>query len=154
MPQGAITIFEEFALYFGQDDVHDMNADTFNISWHTTDPTAALATPVWADVSGTECASGNGYTTGGEALTTTWTEAAGVATFATNGATITWTQNGSGPTDLKYMIIRNATAAAGNLVCYIDATSDEGTTAVSLQAGDVTWKANATGDVILTLTIT
>jgi hypothetical protein len=140
MAQGTLTLFEEFALNIG-DGTHDMDGDTFKIALITTLPTAADATPALGDY--TEV-SGAGYTAGGETLTTTYTETGGTATFATNGATITWTQNGSGPTNIVAGLIYNDTAAGDPAVCFIDFTTDSGTTPVSLQDGDITWTAEAT----------
>lgn len=48
----------------------DWNTDTFNIALVTSAYTFSAAHTVWADASANEVANGNGYTTGGAALTT------------------------------------------------------------------------------------
>lgn len=145
MAQGDLTMFEEFSLYIAQGDTHDLNADAFKLALVSVAPSASLATPVWADISANEV-SGTGYTAGGAALTTTWTEAAGTATFDATGApAVTWTQNGAGPSNIKYGVIYNDTSTTDHLICFIDFTTDGGTTAISLIDGDITWTPNASG---------
>ena len=103
--------------------------------------TAADATPDSADY--TEV-TGTGYTAGGEAITVTWTEAGGTATFEVTTATTTWTQDASGPTNINTALIYNTTHAGTNdAVAFMD-MRDGGTTAISLQDGDITitWAAN------------
>jgi hypothetical protein len=147
MAQGTLTLFEEFAKNIG-DGTHDLDGDTFKIALITTIPTAADATPALGDY--TEV-SGGGYTGGGQTLTTTWTEAGGTADFKHTGGTITWSQNGTGPTNIKAGIIYNTSSAVTNAaVCFIDFTSD-GTTAISLQDGDITWTPEATQNRIFSL---
>lgn len=147
MPQGTLTTYEEFRKTVG-DGTHDMDGDSFKIALITTIPTAADATPVLGDY--TEV-SGTNYTAGGEALTTTWTEAAGVCDFKHTGGTITWTQHASGPTDIKAGLIYNTSSAVtGAAVCFIDFTSD-GSTAISLVDGDITWKPELAQNRIFTL---
>lgn len=147
MAQGTLTLFEEFSLQIANG-THDMDNDTFKLALITTLPTASQATPALGDF--TEV-SGAGYTAGGQTLTTTWTEAGGTATFATDGSTITWSQNGSGPTNIVAGIIYNDTAAGDPAICFIDFTTDNGTTPISLQDGDITWTAEAAQDRIFTL---
>jgi hypothetical protein len=144
MAQGTITMFEEYSLTIGTS-IFQMATNTFKLALVTTDPTAALATPIWADISANEV-SGTNYTAGGETLTTTWLEAGGTATFDETGTPgASWTQHASGPTDIKYGVIYSDTATNDDLVCYIDFTTDGGTTAISLVTGDITWTANASG---------
>jgi hypothetical protein len=136
MAQGSVTTFEEFRKTIG-DGSHDLDNDSFKIMLitNTTVPTAADATPDSADY--TEV-TGTGYTAGGEAVTVTWTEAAGTATFATTSSAA-WTQNGAGPTNIYYGIIYNTTHVGTNdAIGFIDMTADGGTTPISLQDGDIT----------------
>lgn len=154
MAQGTLKLFEEFADYIA-DGSHDFDADSFKVMLITQQVggtptiTAADATPDSADY--TEV-TGTGYTAGGEALTTpTFTEAAGVATFDDGAASITWSQNGAGPTNIKTALLYNTSHVGTNdAIGYIDMTAD-GTTAISLQAGDITitW-----GSSIFTVTVT
>lgn len=143
MAQGTLTTFEEFRKYLA-DGSHDLDNDTFKcmLITNTTVPTAATATPDSADF--TEV-SGGGYTAGGVTLTVTWTEAGGTATFDSS-VNPSWTQNGTGPTNIYYAIIYNSTHAGTNdAVAFIDMTTDGGTTPISLQAGDINITFNASG---------
>ena len=142
MAQGDFTLFEEFSLNIA-DGSHDMNSDTFSLILITTLPTAADATPDRADY--TEVTNGGGYTTGGIALTTSYTEAAGTATFdsTTNPA---WTATAGSPTNIKGALLVNDTHVGTNdAVGFIDMTTDGGTTAISLVAGNITVTWNASG---------
>lgn len=140
MAQGTLTLFEEFSKSIG-DGTHDMDTNTFKLALITTLPTAADASPALGDY--TEV-SGTNYTAGGETLTTTWTEAAGVSDFKHTGGTITWTQHASGPTNIVAGLIYDTTSAVTNAaICFIDFTTDNGTTAISLVDGDITWTPEA-----------
>lgn len=146
MAQGDLTVFEEFALDIGSG-VHDFTSDTLNLALidDTLAPTAADATPRWADYSANEV-SGTGYTAGGAALTgVTYTEADGVATLDDTG-NVTWSQNGAGPTDIYYAVLYNDDASNDEAICFIDMGGP-----VSLVDGDVTVTWNASG--ILTVTV-
>jgi len=144
MAQGDFTLFEEFAKTIG-DGTFDMDSDTFSLKLITALPTAATATPTLSDF--TEVSAGGGYTTGGIALTTTYTEAAGVATFdsSTNPS---WTAAAGSPTNIVAGLIVNGSDDA---LGYVDMTTDSGSTAISLVAGDITVTWNASG--IFTVTI-
>ena len=97
-----------------------------------------------------EVGTGNGYTAGGETLTVTWTLAAAVSTWtATGSPAASWTQNGAGPTDIRWGIIYNDTATNNNAVCFIEFGSGAD---ISLQDGDISWTPGGSG--ILTLTRT
>jgi hypothetical protein len=146
MARGDLTVFEEFALTIGEKKIA-FGADTFYVALidNTTAPTAADATPVWADYSANEC-SGTGYTAGGAALTgISWTEAAGVATFD-DTANVSWSQNAAGPTDIYYAILYSGTSTNDDCVCFIDMGGP-----VSLADGDVSITWNASG--IFTVTV-
>ena len=140
MAQGTVYTFEEFRLNIG-DGSHDLNTDVFNVmllsNTHNTTIAVANATPDSADY--TEVV-GTGYTAGGIALTVTWTEAAGTATFAISNSPA-WTQNGAGPTDIRTALIYNTSHIGTNdAIAYIDMTAD-GTTPISLVDGDITINA-------------
>jgi len=137
MAQGTLIVFEEVRKRIA-DGTHDMDTNVFKIALITTLPTAADATPALGDY--TQVAGGNGYTTGGETLTTTWTEVGGTADFKSTGGTVTWTQNALGPTNIKAgLIYDSTTAVTGAAIAFIDFTTDGGTTAISLVDGDITW---------------
>ena len=145
MAQGTVTLFEEFSKYIG-DGSHDLDADSFKVALLSdvigTGINASDATPDFADY--TEVTGGTSYTAGGEAITATWTELNGTATFEVTTATTTWTQDASGPTNINTALIYNTTHAGTNdAVAFMD-MRDGGTTAISLQDGDITitWAAN------------
>jgi hypothetical protein len=148
MAQGDFQLFEEFALNLGNGD-HNMGSDNFSVILITTLPTAADTSPDRADY--TECSAGGSYSTGGIALTESWTEAAGVGTFDfTNDPE--WAAAASSPTNIKAALIVNDThASTRDAVGFIDMTTDAGTTAISMVDGKVKIVANPSG--VFTLTI-
>ncbi len=154
MAQGDLVVFEEFVqdLCGGVFNLQT-GGDTIKIALITDAVTAiaATATPRLADF--TQVTGGNGYTTGGETLgNIVGAEAGGVFTFDDTGTpSASWTQNGSGPTDIFQAIIYSSTAAADQAIAFVDMTADSGTTPISLQDGDITWTPNASG--IFTLTV-
>ena len=143
MAQGTLLLFEEFSLNIGNGD-HDLDADSFKVMLISDTLVAAVTdlTPNSADY--TEV-TGTGYTAGGEALTLTWLEVGGTATFAVTSGATSWTQNGAGPTDIEQAIIYNTThVGTQDAIGFIDMTTDAGVTPISLQDGDITitWQPN------------
>jgi hypothetical protein len=66
--------------------------------------TAPVATNhVYADISATELAAGNGYTTGGDAVTVTDANVTGTETVS--GASVTWTASGAGMGPFRYAVL-------------------------------------------------
>jgi len=149
MAQGTLTLFDAFALNIG-DGTHDLDNDSFSIALITTLPAANTATPTLSDF--TEV-TGTGYVAGGEALTTVFTVTSNVSVFRHTGGTITWTQNASGPTNIVAGLIYNTTNVANPAICFIDFTTDAGTTPISLQTGDITWTPEAGNQRIFELTV-
>lgn len=140
MAQGDVTTFEEFRATIG-DGSHDLNSDSFKIALLTSTgaPTAAAATPDYADYSANEV-SGGGYSAGGATATMNWNETGGTATFAI-GTGVTWSQNATGPTDISWGLLYNTTHTGTNdAIAYIDMRSG-GTAAISLVDGDITIQA-------------
>ncbi len=84
---------------------HDLSADTLKVMLTNTAPVATNA--VYADVSGTELANGNGYTTGGTAATiTSSTQTSGTEKLILQS--VVFTATGSmGP--FRYAVLYNAT---------------------------------------------
>lgn len=100
----ALTLFNSFKEYLG-DGTFDMNTNTFVATLHTSTftPNAATMT-VSADLTN-ECASANGYTTGGVTFTTpAYAQTAGVAKWSTANNP-SWTGSGAGFV-ARYMVIR------------------------------------------------
>lgn len=96
---------------------HDLSADTFKVMLTNTAPVATNA--LYSDVSGTELANGNGYTTTGAASTiTSATQASGVLKWILQ--TVVFTATGAmGP--FRYAVLYNATA--GRLIGWYDYAS-------------------------------
>jgi len=145
MAQGTIVVFDETKAKMIDGDW--ASTDTFYLGLVTngTPPTAATATPVWGDF--TEATPGGNYAANGVALDTLAnlvTEAAGTMTFDDTGATVSWAQHASNPTNAAWGIIYNFTDAGKDALAFIDLTTDGGTTAVDMTAGDltITWHAN------------
>lgn len=134
MAQGSFVAFEEFRLNIGNG-AHNLASDAFSILLTSSTPTAADLTPDSADYAEV---SGSGYTAGGGTATVTYTEAGGTATFAL-ASPVAWTQNGAGPSNIRYGIVYNTTHAGTNdAVGFIDMTADAGTTPISLINGNIT----------------
>ena len=102
----------------------------------------------WSDVSANEVANGNGYSTGGVALSgVTWTQSSGTMTFtctAPTWATFTAT--------FKYAVVarRAGVSLAGTdlLLCYVDCSSGGG----SLTGGGGTLTITPSGSGVFTVT--
>ena len=141
MAQGDFTLFEEFSRELGEE-IHNLASDTLKLGIidNNTPPTAADATPRWADYVGDEVTDAGGYTANGITLTgVTWTEAAGVSTLDDTG-NIALSQDGSGFTDAYWGILFNDTAAADQAIGFLELGG-----AVSEQAGPVNINWGASG---------
>lgn len=108
------------------DETHNLTADTFKVALTNTTP--SLANSVLADL--TQISAGNGYTAGGSAITCTYTETGGTATFASS-ADLTFTASGGAIATFRYLELYNDTAANDELIGHLD----YGTT-VDLAAGE------------------
>lgn len=146
MAEGTVVVFEEFAI----DSVAELHNwllgnDTVKVGLidNAQAPTAADASPTWSDYSGNEV-SGTGYSAGGSELTYTYTEADGVGTF--DYTDLTFSYNAAGPTDAYYAIFYNDSATNKNAFAYMDLDGPK-----SMQVGDITLSANASG--LLTITV-
>ena len=140
MAQGTLALFEEFSKTIG-DGSHDLDNDVFKVML-ITEQVGGTPTITPGDLSPDSSdyteVTGTGYTAGGETITCTYTEVGGTATFQVTSGTVTWTQNGAGPATIKTALVYNTTHAGTNdAICFIDMTAD-GTTAISLQDGDIT----------------
>jgi len=97
------------------DGTHDLDTHTFKVALTNTAPDAADA--VIADI--TQIANGNGYTTGGTALTSvTWTESSGTATFASDD--VVFTASGGAIATFRYAVLYNDTATGDPLIGWLD----------------------------------
>lgn len=144
MAQGDVVFFDQF-LADVQEGVHNLETDTLKIGFTigTTTPTATTADPRWGaggttNFSSEEVTPGGNYTTGGPTIANnSITLSAGAAVF--DGDDIAITQNGSNPTNARWGIIYNDTAAGKNAVGFVDYGS-----AIDMSAGDfsITWSAS------------
>ena len=141
MATGDLTPFEEATLDIFNG-VHNLGSDTIKVGLvdDTVTPTAADATPRWADYSANEVGTGGNYTANGETLSGTGTsEAGGTATFDDSG-NISLSQDGSGFTDAYWAIIYNDTATNDEALAFVELDGP-----VSEQAGPITITWNASG---------
>lgn len=154
MAQGTFTLFDEFSKS-SKDGRIDIDSDTLKLALVTLQvggtPTIAFddAVPTWGaggttNLSTSEVSAGGGYTAGGKTLAgVTFVMLNGVSTLDSNN--IVWTSSASGdPTDIKTAVLYSDTAANKDCIGYVDMTVD-GTTAISLLAGDITATINING---------
>ena len=150
MARNDMVTFEEF-IKDVYDGVHgDLSAATIKamIVDDTITPTAADATPRYADYSANEVSAAGGYTTGGLTLSgVTTSEADGVLTFDDTGNITISKDAVNGFEDGYWLILYNDTAAADQAICFLDLGGP-----VSEKAGEITITWNASG--IFTDTVT
>lgn len=141
MAAGDITVFDE-AKAFMIDGGWEA-ADTIKLALITVAvvPAAGDTTPALGDY--TQVTPGGNYAAGGETLDTLGnmvTEAAGTMTFDDTGASVTWSQHASNPTNARYGIIYNDTDASDLAIAFLDLGA-----AIDMTAGDLTVTWNASG---------
>lgn len=158
MAQGTFTLFNEFSKSIG-DGRLDLDTHTLKFALISTTTTATAAVPCWGsggstNLSTNEVSGGTSYVAGGKSLSSvTWTQSGGVATLDASdlsGAN-KWAQDVAGPTNIKTGILYSDSATNKDCIGFMDMTADGGTTAISLQAGDISVTWNASG--ILTHTV-
>ena len=132
MAAGTFTLYDTVAELLG-DGTIDLDTNTFKLMLATSSYTPSAAHDEYADVSGAEVANGNGYTTGGQALTTvTWSQTSGVATFDSDD--VVWTASG-GSITARYAVLYDDTSTGDKLIGYVlldttpaDVTATDGNT--------------------------
>lgn len=152
MARGTLYTYNEATQYVA-DGTMDLDTDVFKV-YLVTDSVGSLsqndALPKKADFTETTFTSGN-YTAGGMTLAAvTYTRATAVSTLDANDLSIA--SHASNPTDVKTAVIfsESATQTVDAALCYIDLTTDGGTTALDMTANNLDIIFNASG--ILTLT--
>jgi hypothetical protein len=116
MAADALVFYNSFTEALG-DNTIDLDNDTFNVALFTSSYTPNVATQSQYSALTNEVANGNGYTTGGAALTTvTWSQTGGTATF--DAADTEWTASG-GPITARYAVVYSVTATGNDLVGYV-----------------------------------
>ena len=117
MAADAWKVYNKFKEYMA-DGTIDLDGDTFKIILLDSGHTIDLTDDTYSDVSADELSTANGYTAGGETLTSvTWSESSGTITF--DCADVTWTASG-GAITARYAVIYDdtPTSPADPLVAY------------------------------------
>jgi hypothetical protein len=121
-----------------------MVGDTIKYMLTNTAPVATNGK--YGDISGTELANGNGYTTGGEASTVTAANASGTETVTATA--VTWTASGSmGP--FRYVVCYDSTPTDKPLISWWDFGSS--VTLASSQTFSVFPNSSATTGTLYTM---
>lgn len=129
----AATKFEAFVGHLGLKG-HNLNTDTLNVALCSAaeSPTAANRVE-YGDLT-TEVANGNGYTTGGEDVTNTYSEASGTGTC--DGTDIVWTASGGTIPLIRYAVLYNDTMATSPADKGVIAFWDYGSEIAALADGE------------------
>lgn len=144
MAQGDVVFFDQF-LVDVQEKIHDLETDTLKVGLITSavTPAATTSDPRWGaggttNFSSNQVTPGGNYVTGGPAAANNAvTLSAGAAVFDADDISIL--QNVSNPTNARWGILYNDTAAGKNCIGFVDLGAD-----VDLSAGDfsITWNAS------------
>ena len=136
MARGTVVLFDGFMLDLASK-VHNLSSDTLKLGIvdNTITPTAADATPRWADYSANEVVATGNYTAGGEILTTVALALISQLTTLT-ADDVNIALHASGFLDGYWGILYNSTATNDEAIGFIDLGGP-----VSEQAGpvDVEW---------------
>jgi len=114
------------------------SSDTFKAMLTNTAPVAT--NHVYGDISATEVANGNGYTTGGATITMGLSNSSGTETITASAGSPTWTGSGAGFGPFRYVVIYDSSAVTKTLQSWFDYGSS-----ISLNSGDtftITFGAN------------
>lgn len=122
--------------------VHDLGSDTLKIALTNTLPDAATDT-VFGDI--TEIAAGNGYTTGGAALTVSSSSQSGGTYSLVISTDITWTATGGDIAAFRYAVLYNDTDATKRLIGFWSRSSSY------IVEENSSYKLDLAGKTILTL---
>ena len=145
MAQGDLSLFDEFSLE-AVSATHNLasGGNTVRVALITTLPVITQTTPTLSDF--TEV-TGSGYTAGGEEISTNQsiTQVSGPTYRYDSTTNPSWSQNGSGPTNVIAALIYNDTDASDKAIGFVDMTTDNGVTPISLQAGNISITWNASG---------
>lgn len=113
MAADAWKVYNKAKEYIG-DGTFDLDNDSFKCALFTSSYTPAATDSSYTTISGDEVANGNGYTTGGVALSSvTWTESSGTVTFDFSDPS--WTASG-GSIVCRYAVIYDDTDAGKGLI--------------------------------------
>lgn len=131
----SITFYQAFSEAIADGRI-DLDDDTLKLALFTSTHTPNAASDTQFGLLSNEVANGNGYTTGGESLTTiSWAQSGGTATL--DADPVVWTANG-GPITARYGVLYDDTAAAKDLILYVTLDSTD-VTATDGNTLTVTW---------------
>lgn len=151
MPAGKWKLYNSAKEYIG-DGTIDLDTHTFKCALFTSSSNANTLTNSTLSQLTNQVANANGYTTGGNTLTSvTWTQTGGTATF--DAADTTWTASGGSITS-RFAVIYDDTAASDELlcVCLLDTTpadvtaTDGNTLTIQFNASGIFTLSGATTD--------
>ena len=151
MPAGKWKLYDTAKLNIG-DGTTDLNSHTFKIALFTSSSNANTLTNSTLASLTNQVANANGYTTGGNTLSSvTWTQSSGTATF--DAADTTWTASG-GSITARFAVIYDDTSASDSLVavCLLDTTpadvtvTDGNTLTIQFNASGIFTLSGATTD--------
>jgi hypothetical protein len=144
MATGDVVVFDQFLQDVGRA-AHNLETGTikFALVTNVVTPTASTADPRWGAGGGTnldtnEVAAGGNYTAEGSDITATYSQAAGTATF--DGADISIAINAGNPTNARWGIIYNDSAAGKQAIAFLDLGS-----VLDLTTGSFSVNWNAAG---------
>lgn len=151
MPAGKWKLYNSAKEYIG-DGTIDLDTHTFKCALFTSSSNTNTLTNSTLSQLTNQVANANGYTTGGNTLTSvTWTQTGGTATF--DAADTTWTASGGSITS-RFAVIYDDTAASDELlcVCLLDTTpadvtaTDGNTLTIQFNASGIFTLSGATTD--------
>ena len=151
MAAGKWKLYDTAKLNIG-DGTTDLNSHTFKIALFTSSSNANTLTNSTLASLTNQVANANGYTTGGNTLSSvTWTQSSGTATF--DAADTTWTASG-GSITARFAVIYDDTSASDSLVavCLLDTTpadvtvTDGNTLTIQFNASGIFTLSGATTD--------
>jgi hypothetical protein len=145
MAIGDVAVYDQFKEDVGGK-LHDLNTDDmyYCLNSSTLTPTEALSDPRYGTGGGTNLTttevSGGNVTAGGSniAPADAWTRSGATCTFDLNDISIT--QNGTNPTNARWLNVYNFTDTGKRAPLFLDLGAD-----VDLSAGDFTVTWNASG---------
>lgn len=119
MAAGTFTLFEQFSAEIST--VHDLDADTIKLAIIT-----SVVAPQASDDTAspfaryTQVTTGGNYAAGGQDISAVFTEADGLATLDDDGTNAVWAAHAGNPTDARWAILYNDTAANDNAIGWFD----------------------------------
>lgn len=137
------TLFDEALKYLG-DGTIDLDSHSIKAALTNTAPSQGSNT-VLADI--TQIASSGGYTTGGLALTVTWTETGsgtGIWTFNVS-ANPAWTASGGSIATHRYMVVYDDTSTSPAPIDALIGYVDRGSSDIISSGNTRTWSVGANG---------